>query len=117
MLADGVVEAAGHPAALETAIALTAPGGTTVTVGLPAPGQSISLDPLTLTTQARSLVGSYLGSAIAATDIPAHENLWRQGRLDVEGLITSTVGLDDVNEAMDRLAEGRGLRQIITPGA
>lgn len=33
--ADVVIEAAGHPAALETAIGLTAPGGRTITVGLP----------------------------------------------------------------------------------
>ncbi len=36
--ADVVVEAAGHPAALETAIALTGAGGRTITVGLPQAG-------------------------------------------------------------------------------
>ncbi|WP_223840823.1 alcohol dehydrogenase catalytic domain-containing protein [Kocuria sp. cx-116] len=42
---DAVIEAAGHPRAFETAVKLTAPGGVTVTVGLPAPGQPASIDP------------------------------------------------------------------------
>ena len=44
--ADVVIEAAGHPSALETAIELTAPGGRTVTVGLPRPDARITLSPL-----------------------------------------------------------------------
>lgn len=39
-----VIEAAGHPAALETSIALTGPGGRTITVGLPRPDARISPD-------------------------------------------------------------------------
>jgi Zn-dependent alcohol dehydrogenase len=59
-----VIEAAGHPSALETAIGLTAPGGRTVTVGLPRPDARISLSPLGFVAEGRSLIGSYLGSAV-----------------------------------------------------
>ncbi|UZF48321.1 alcohol dehydrogenase catalytic domain-containing protein [Rhodococcus rhodochrous] len=111
---SGAIEAAGHPRALESAIALTAPGGTTVTVGLPAPKQVAYFDPLALVAEARSVVGSYLGSAVPEIDIPIYETLWREGRLDVDGLISSTIDLDAINEAMDTLADGRALRQIIT---
>lgn len=111
---DAVIEAAGHPRALEAAIKLTKPGGMTVTVGLPAPGQQISIDPLALTAEARSIVGSYLGSAVPAHDIPVYEELWRDGRLAVEGLVSDTISLDDINRAMDTLDDGNALRQIIT---
>ncbi|MFJ4210897.1 alcohol dehydrogenase catalytic domain-containing protein [Paenarthrobacter sp. NPDC089675] len=111
---DAVIEAAGHPRALETAIALTRPGGVTVTVGLPAPGQSVSIDPLTLTAEARSIVGSYLGSAVPEHDIPIYEELWRSGKLAVESLVSDTVALEDINRAMDTLDGGHALRQIIT---
>ncbi|MFE5478332.1 alcohol dehydrogenase catalytic domain-containing protein [Nocardia sp. NPDC056541] len=114
--ADIVVEAAGHPRALETAIACTAVGGTTVTVGLPDPQAQITLSPLRLTSRAHSLVGSYLGSADPARDIPRYERLWREGRLPVERLISSRIALDDINTAMDRLAGGNEIRQIITFG-
>lgn len=109
-----VIEAAGHPRALETAIGLTAEGGTTVTVGLPAPGHTVGVDPLALTSEARSIVGSYLGSSVPEVDIPIYERLWREGKLAVDALISDTITLDDVNEAMDKLAGGRALRQIIS---
>ena len=108
-----VVEAAGHPRAFETAVALTAAGGTTVTVGLPGPDARSSISPLILTAEARTIVGSYLGSAVPQRDIPVYAQLWREGRLPVERLISSHIGLDEVNEAMDRLADGTELRQVI----
>lgn len=108
-----VVEAAGHPRAFETAFALTAPGGRTVTVGLPPSDARSSISPLTITAEARTIIGSYLGSAIPSRDIPRYADLWRQGRLPVEALISAEVGLDDINEAMDTLADGRAIRQVI----
>jgi alcohol dehydrogenase len=108
-----VIEAAGHPAALQTAIELTAPGGKTVTVGLPPPDARISLSPLDFVAEGRSLIGSYLGSAVPARDIPRFVELWRTGRLPVESLVSSTITLDDVNDAMDRLGDGTAVRQLI----
>lgn len=108
-----VVEAAGHPRAFETAFALTAPGGRTVTVGLPAPAARSEISPLTITAEARTIIGSYLGSAVPARDIPRYAQLWREGRLPVEELISDTIVLDDINTAMDTLADGKAIRQII----
>lgn len=108
-----VIEAAGHPAAFETAFALTAAGGTTVTVGLPRPDARSSIAPLTLTAEARTIVGSYLGSSVPARDIPIYVDLWRRGLLPVEKLVSAHVGLDSLNEAMDALASGEALRQLI----
>lgn len=108
------VEAAGHPAALQTAIDLTAPGGRTVTVGLPPPDARLSLAPLGFVAEGRSLIGSYLGSAVPSRDIPRFVELWRSGRLPVESLVSSTIKLDDINSAMDHLADGGAVRQLIT---
>jgi alcohol dehydrogenase len=109
-----VIEAAGHPAALQTAIELTAPGGRTITVGLPPPTARIELAPLGFVAEGRSLIGSYLGSAVPSRDIPRFVELWRSGRLPVESLVSSTITLDDINVAMDRLADGTAVRQLIT---
>jgi alcohol dehydrogenase len=108
-----VVEAVGHPAALETAIALTGPGGRTITVGLPPPDARISVSPLGFVAEGRSLIGSYLGSAVPSRDIPRFVSLWQSGRLPVEALVSSTIRLDDLNEAMDHLADGTAVRQLI----
>jgi alcohol dehydrogenase len=95
-----VIEAAGSARALET-------------VGLPSPQARVSLAPLTITAEARTIVGSYLGSAVASRDIPTYVELWRAGQLPVERLISSRIGLPDLDAAMDDLASGSALRQVI----
>ncbi|MEV0292809.1 alcohol dehydrogenase catalytic domain-containing protein [Nocardia sp. NPDC050710] len=111
--AEIVIEAAGNIRAFETAVAATAPGGTTVTVGLPAPDARASISPLALVAQGRSIIGSYLGSAVPSRDIPEYVRMWRAGRLPVERLVSSHIGLDEINHAMDELAAGHALRQVI----
>lgn len=108
------IEAAGNSRALETAIAVTAPGGRTVTVGLPHPDARVSVSPLDLVAGARTISGCYLGSAIPERDIPVFAALWREGKLPLERLVSSRIHLTDLNEAMDLLASGNTLRQIIT---
>ena len=108
-----VIEAVGHPSALETAVELTAPGGRTVTVGLPRPDARISLSPLGFVAEGRSLIGSYLGSAVPSSDIPHFVGLWRAGKLPVESLVSATITLDQINDGMDQLADGHAVRQII----
>jgi alcohol dehydrogenase len=111
---DVVIEAAGQPAALQTAIDVTAAGGRTITVGLPPPDARVSISPLGLVAEGRSLIGSYLGSAVPARDIPHFVALWRSGRLPVESLVSATITLDGINAAMDHLANGEAVRQVIS---
>ncbi|WP_020013065.1 zinc-binding dehydrogenase [Promicromonospora sukumoe] len=108
-----VIEAAGSARAFETAYALTAPGGTTVTVGLPHPDARASVSPLSLTAEARTVVGSYLGSAVPGRDIPRYVELWRDGRLPLDRLVSDRITLDDLPVALDRLASGAALRQLV----
>ena len=108
-----VIEAVGDPAALQAAVDLTAAGGRTVTVGLPRSDARISLSPLGLVAEGRSLVGSYMGSAVPSREIPYFVGLWRTGRLPVASLVSSTITLDEINSGMDELADGRALRQVI----
>jgi alcohol dehydrogenase len=109
-----VLEAAGHPRAFETAFGLLGLGGTLVTVGLPAPGAMASIEPLRVTAKAQTVVGSYLGSAVPKRDIPVFEQLWREGKLPLERLVSREISLDEINEGMDALASGSGIRQVIT---
>ena len=111
--ATHVVECAGNARAFETAFKATAPGGRTVTVGLPNPKAVSEITPLTITAEARTIIGSYLGSAVPSRDIPRYEQLWREGKLPVESLITSRIRLDQINEAMDQLADAKAVRQVI----
>ena len=60
-------------------------------------------------TSPRSLIGSYLGSAVPSHDIPYFVGLWRAGRLPVEKLVSSTITLDEINTGMDQLADGKAV--------
>jgi alcohol dehydrogenase len=111
--ADVVIEAVGRAVAFELAVTCTAPGGTTVTVGLPAPSDTATFSPLALVAEGRSVVGSYLGSSVPERDLPVFVDLWRQGRLPVDRLISSTFRLDEINDAFERLAAGTELRQVL----
>lgn len=110
---DLVIEAAGSVRAFETAVALTAPGGRTVTVGLPHPDARAAVSPLGLVAEGRTIIGSYLGNAVPRRDIPRFVELWRAGQLPVEELVSDRIGLADLNTALDRLDAGAALRQLI----
>jgi alcohol dehydrogenase len=112
--ADVVVEAVGRVVAFETALSLTAPGGRTVTVGLPPAQDLATVSPLSLVAEGRSIIGSYLGSSVPARDIAHFIDLWRQGRLPVERLVSSEIRLEEINAALEALFKGESVRQVIT---
>ncbi|MEZ5500868.1 MAG: zinc-dependent alcohol dehydrogenase family protein [Steroidobacteraceae bacterium] len=110
---DFAFEMAGAVAALDFAWRATRRGGTTVTAGLNHPDARLSLSPLTLVAEERTLKGSYLGSCDPARDVPRYVDWFRQGRLPVDALMGETLGLEDLNGAFDRLASGQMLRQVV----
>lgn len=112
---DFSFEMAGSIKAMELAYRIARRGGTTVTAGLPNPSQLWALSPVGLVAEERTVKGSYVGGAVPLRDIPRYLELWRRGRLPVEKLMSGRIGLDGLNEAFDRLADGDVVRQILRP--
>ena len=110
---DVAFDMAGAVPALELAYAATARGGTTVTAGLPHPDKRLSLAPVTLVAEERTLKGSYIGSAVPLRDVPRLIALFQAGLLPVDKLLTHRLTLDGINEGFDRLREGVGVRQVV----
>lgn len=110
---DISVEFAGAMPALDFAFNATKRGGTTVTGALPHPDARLSLDPLALVGQEKTLKGCYLGSSVPMRDIPAFLNLYKTDRLPVDKLISHRLKLEDINEGFERLAAGDAIRQVI----
>ena len=111
---DVGLEFAGVIPALEFTYNATARGGKTVTAGLPHPSKKMEFAPVKLVAEERTLQGSYLGSCIPARDIPAYIKLYQTGRLPVDKLMTHKLKLNEINEAFERLADGKAIRQIVT---
>ena len=109
------IESVGSGKVLAEAYRLTARGGRTVTVGLPNPADPLTIPAISLVADAKTLIGSYMGSAIPARDIPRYIALWRAGRLPVERLLSGVRPLSEINAAMDDLVAGSAIRQILLP--
>lgn len=112
---DYAFDAVGAGAVIESCIWSTRNGGTTVLVGAGGIDQSVTLaPPVMFTLSERKLMGCLLGSSNGRRDIPKLLALWRAGRLDLEGMITMRRPLAEINEAMDDMTAGRGLRTVLT---
>jgi Zn-dependent alcohol dehydrogenase len=113
--AQVVIETVGKAAVLADAYRSAARGGRIVTVGLPNPAEMLSIPALSLVADGKTLMGSYMGSAIPARDIPRYIGLWRAGRLPVERLLSSISPLGDINGLLDKLSDGSAIRQLVRP--
>ena len=112
---DFVFEMAGVVAAARLAYEVTGRGGTMVTSGLPNPSQTLSIPLAGMVADERVIRGSYMGSAIPGRDIPRFMDLYRAGRLPVDRLLSSSIGLAELNEGFDRMAKGESVRDIMLP--
>ena len=113
---DVAFEAAGHAALITVALGAVRPGGTVVCVGAPPLAEAIEIPmAVTFTASEKRLVGCRLGSVHPQRDIPRFLDLWREGRLDLAGMITERQALDEVNGALDRLRRAEGLRTVLLP--
>ncbi|GBD44907.1 Putative alcohol dehydrogenase D [bacterium HR40] len=112
---DAAIEAAGAVEALELAFAITRRGGITVSAGLAHPDRRLPLPQVQLVAEERTLRGSYMGSCVPVRDLPRYVALFRAGKLPVDALLAEHLPLAGINEALDRLADGRTVRQIVEP--
>jgi alcohol dehydrogenase len=107
------IETAGVVRAVELAFAITRIGGTTVTAGLSHPDTRISVHPVTLVAEERTLKGSYVGSCIPVRDVDRYVRLYKAGQLPVDQLLTDTLRPQDLNAAFDKLDAGQAVRQVL----
>ena len=106
-------EFAGSVPALELAYRITRRGGSTVTGGLPPSTAVLPLPAVSLVAEERTLKGSYIGSCVPSRDIPRYLDLYRQGRLPVDRLLTGRLTLDEINHGFDLLHQGKAIRQVV----
>lgn len=109
------VESVGSEKVLSQAYAATRRGGSTITVGLPAPDRMLSIPAVSLVAEERCVRGSYMGSSVPSRDIPRYIALYQAGRLPVDRLLTGTLALDEINTGFDVLARGAAVRQVVIP--
>jgi S-(hydroxymethyl)glutathione dehydrogenase/alcohol dehydrogenase len=112
---DYAFEAIGLARTTEQAFVATRPGGTAVLVGIIPDGVNIELSGRHLLAD-RRLMGSSMGSNRFRFDIPKYLDLYRQGRLQLDELISHRSTLDRVNEAFTAMEAGERTRTVLTFG-
>jgi S-(hydroxymethyl)glutathione dehydrogenase/alcohol dehydrogenase len=110
--ADYAVPCVGNAEVIIQAFGSIHGGGTCVVVGLPPIGVNLSIAPFELL-QGKVLTGTTQCDVRAPIDIPRYIDLYMDGRLPIDRLITTSCGLDEVNEAYGALERGEVIRTVI----
>ena len=111
--ADYVFVTVGAKPAIDSAYTLMGRTGAVVLVGMPATGVMSEIDPGTIAAESQRILGSKMGSGRVQVDIPYLANLYVQGRLKLDELVTSRYRLDEINEAIASTKSGKALRNVI----
>ena len=101
---DYCFEAAGNLRVMEKAYSVTSGKGLTVLIGVPEAGDSLCIDPLPLYL-GRRLTGCHGGDTIKEEDIPFCVDMYLDGKLKLDELITERIRLEDINESFERMQE------------
>ena len=110
---DVAIEAVGNPLTYQQAFFSRDLAGTVVLVGVPSPDMKIELPMLEVFGRGGSLKSSWYGDCLPTRDFPMFINLHLQGRLDLEGFVSETIGIDDVEEAFHKMERGEVLRSVV----
>ncbi len=110
---DVAVECVGRATTIRSAWSLTRRGGHTVVVGIGGRADTVTWSALELFHFGRTLSGCVYGSTDPDRDVPRLIEQVRSGALDLAALVTRRIRLDEVESALDDMAEGRGARALV----
>lgn len=111
--ADYCFEAVGIGALMQAAEMATRPGGTCTIVGVGSMEDQFTLSPFMLPITGKSILGSMYGGCNPKRDFPRLLDFYREGKLDLDGMITKTYHIDEVAQAFDDLNAGVNARGVI----
>jgi len=111
--ADVCIEAIGKPEVYKQAFEARDLAGTVVLVGVPTPEMTIELPYQEVFGRGGALKSSWYGDCLPSRDFPMLIDLYLQGRLDLDGFVSETIALDDVEEAFHKMERGEVLRSVV----
>jgi S-(hydroxymethyl)mycothiol dehydrogenase len=111
--ADVVIDAVGRPETYKQAFYARDLAGTVVLVGVPSPEMTLELPLLDVFGRGGSLKSSWYGDCLPSRDFPMLIDLYRQGRLDLDAFVTERIGIDQIEEAFEKMHSGAVLRSVV----
>jgi S-(hydroxymethyl)mycothiol dehydrogenase len=110
-------EATGIPNSTEQAIKMLSYGGTATTIGFPAAEDAVNLNLGNMATgvywNKTALHVCHAGDCLPSHDFPLLAQLYLEGKLDLDGMVTRKIGLRDVEDAFHEMETGDVIRSVI----
>ncbi len=110
---DVAIEAVGLPHTYRQAFEARDLAGTVVLVGVPRPDMTIELPFIEVFGRGGALKSSWYGDCLPSRDFPMLIDLYLQGRLDLDGFVSETIDLGEVEEAFHKMERGEVLRSVV----
>jgi alcohol dehydrogenase len=110
---DYAIEATGRPEAMEAAFLSTRTRGAAVLIGIPREGSELTLPALTIPRMERRVLGSIYGSTKPERDFTHALDLYRDGRLPIDRLISHRLPLEEAERGFELMHSGDALRVVL----
>jgi S-(hydroxymethyl)glutathione dehydrogenase/alcohol dehydrogenase len=105
-------EAIGLKVAAEQSFAMLRKGGTATIIGMIPEGQKIEL-PGSEFLDEKKIQGSNMGSNRFRVDMPRYVDLYLNGRLKLDELVSARISLDEINEGFEAMRRGETARSVV----
>jgi len=105
-------EAIGLKLAAEQAFGMLRPGGTATVIGMIPPDQSVELPGVAFLSEKR-IQGSSMGSNRFRIDMPRYIDLYLQGRLKLDELVSARIRLEEINDGFAAMKTGEVARSVV----
>jgi S-(hydroxymethyl)glutathione dehydrogenase/alcohol dehydrogenase len=109
---DWAFEVIGNPRTIEQAWELIRPGGTVVVVGLPPKNSKVALPAFDFISE-KNIRGCFYGSSRFHADVPVILERVRSGRMRIDGMVSHSVPLEELETAFSKLRSGEGVRTVL----
>jgi len=110
---DYAFEVVGSGKLVEACFKSTRINGTTILVGVGRAEDSFTINAMIMPFTGKTIKGSLYGNANFKVDFPMYLDLYKQGKLDLDRLITRTYSIDEAPEAFEDLESGKNTRGVI----
>ncbi|MBO6937685.1 MAG: S-(hydroxymethyl)glutathione dehydrogenase/class III alcohol dehydrogenase [Deltaproteobacteria bacterium] len=112
--ADYTFECVGRADTMRQALECCHKGwGESVIIGVADSGVEISTRPFQLVT-GRVWRGSAFGGFRGRTDVPTLVDWYMEGKIEIDSMVTHTMGLEEINHAFDLMHEGKSIRSVVS---
>jgi S-(hydroxymethyl)glutathione dehydrogenase/alcohol dehydrogenase len=110
---DYAFEAIGRKETVEQVWKMARMGGTAVVIGMMPYGQKIEITGYEIFMLEKTLKGSMMGSNVFRVDMPRYCDMYLDGRLKLDEMISHRLPLDQINDGYQLMRDGASNRAVI----